>query len=422
MAATERRSEALWIESRGIWLIKVQKDGIRKPFQSSTPGRKGKREAEALADEWLQTGKDDMPFLLAWEKFLDYQLKHNGNANYRNHESIGRIHLLPQIKNKKLSAIKPMDWQRCIDAAEERGLAERTVTNIRSSITAFLSYADLERWKTVELKKKDLTITEDPEPEEKRILQPDDVQKLMKNSTVEKRGKEQQAFYIHSWRFTVLTGMRRGEVYGLKWEDITGDVATIARSINTLNEMTAGKNKNARRSVKLSSMAMQTLAAQRNMLDAMGINSEWVFPDEWGELSDPNRAYKQWQFFCRTHSVSSTIHEMRHTYISMMKNDMPEQMLKDLVGHSVNMNTYATYGHVVNPEMDRAKQIMDATFDRFLGRVDFDLPAELPPQVGKVARGHVDTRHTDAIKAKERRPRLPDKTTKRGRPCKKVNT
>lgn len=193
-------------------------------------------------------------------------------------------------------------------------------------------------------------------------------------------------------------------------------------SNGTLNEMTAGKNKNARRSVKLSSMAMQTLAAQRNMLDAMGINSEWVFPDEWGELSDPNRAYKQWQFFCRTHSVSSTIHEMRHTYISMMKNDMPEQMLKDLVGHSVNMNTYATYGHVVNPEMDRAKQIMDATFDRFLGRVDFDLPAELPPQVGKVARGHVDTRHTDAIKAKERRPRLPDKTTKRGRPCKKVNT
>ena len=113
---------------------------------------------------------------------------------------------------------------------------------------------------------------------------------------------------------------------------------------------------------------------------------------------------------------------MRHTYISMMKNDMPEQMLKDLVGHSVNMDTYATYGHVVNPEMDRAKQIMDATFDRFLGTVDFDLPVELPPQVGKVARGHVDTRHTDAIKAKERRPRLPNKTAKRGRPCKKVNT
>lgn len=72
--------------------------------------------------------------------------------------------------------------------------------------------------------------------------------------------------------------------------------------------------------------------------------------------------------------------------------------------------------------MDRAKQIMDATFDRFLGGVDFAQPVELPPQVGKVARGHVDTRHTDAIKAQERRPRLLSKTAKRGRPRKKVNT
>lgn len=422
MAATERRSEAIWIESRKMWLIKVQKDGVRKPFQSSTPGRKGKREAEAMADEWLTSGKSDMPFLLAWEKFLDYQLKQNGSANYRNHESIGRIHLLPNIRTTKLSKIKPLDWQRCIDIAEEKGLSKRTVTNIRGSITAFLAYADRERWQTIELKKKDIVISDVPEQKEKKILQPDDVQKLMQNSTVEKRGKEYQAFYIHSWRFTVLTGMRRGEVYGLQWDDLHGDVVSIARSINTLNEMTNGKNSNARRDVKLSSMAMQTLQAQRNMLDAMGIQSEWVFPDEWGERSDPNRAYKQWQFFCRTHGVSSTIHEMRHTYISMMKNDMPEQMLKDLVGHSVSMDTYATYGHVVNTEMERAKQIMDATFQRFLGGVDLQAPAELPPQVGKVARGHIDTRHTDAIKAQERRPRLPVKTAQRGRPRKKANT
>ena len=43
MTGTERRSEAIWIESRKLWLLKVQKDGVRKPFQSSTPGRKGKR-------------------------------------------------------------------------------------------------------------------------------------------------------------------------------------------------------------------------------------------------------------------------------------------------------------------------------------------------------------------------------------------
>ena len=74
----------------------------------------------------------------------------------------------------------------------------------------------------------------------------------------------------------------------------------------------------------------------------------------------------QWRYFCREYDIRSTIHEMRHTYISILKNDMPEQMLKDLVGHSVNMDTYGVYGHVVNGEMERAKNIMDSTFARVL--------------------------------------------------------
>lgn len=420
MAGTERRSEAIWLENRQMWLIKVQKDGVRKPFQSSTPGRKGKREAEALADEWLESGKDDMSFTLAWKQFLDYQQAHGGTANYNNHESIGRNYILPNIKATTISKIRPIQWQKCIDAAIDKGLSRRTATNIKNSITAFLAYADRQRWKTVELRKGDLRVDQAPPPAKKKILQPDAVEKLMTHSTVEKRGKEYEAFYIHSWRFTVLTGMRRGEVYGLQWADLAGDVVTIARSINKLGEETSGKNDNAQRAVKLSDRAMQTISAQRAMLDAMGIHSKWIFPDEWGERSDPNRAYKQWQFFCRTHGIQSSIHEMRHTFISMVKNDLPEQMIKDLVGHSVDMDTFGVYGHVVNAEQERAKRLMDATFDRLLDGIQPSASAALPPQVGKIARGHVDTRHTDALKARNAAKGGIVQSVKRGRPRKEA--
>ena len=50
-----------------------------------------------------------------------------------------------------------------------------------------------------------------------------------------------------------------------------------------------------------------------------------------------------------------------------MKNDMPEQMLKDLVGHGVSMDTYDVYGHIVNSELERSKGIMDRAFERILG-------------------------------------------------------
>lgn len=366
MAATERRAEAQWQEKRRAWVVKVQKDGMRKAFQSSTPGRKGKREAEAKADEWLESEQSEMPFQTAWKMFLDYQLKHNGKANYCNHESIGRIHLLPNIRATNVSKIKPMQWQECLDIAIGEGRSRRTVVNIRSTISAFMTYADRMRWRTIALRKGDLKVDKAPAPKKKRILQPDAVGRLMHNSTVTKRGKVEEAFYIHSWRFFVLTGMRRGEVYGLQWDDIDGSVIHIQRSINRLNEQTDGKNENARRDVMLSSMAVEVLDAQKKMLAARHIESNWVFPDEWGERSDPNKAYKQWRYFCREYDIRSTIHEMRHTYISILKNDMPEQMLKDLVGHSVNMDTYGVYGHVVNGEMERAKNIMDSTFARVL--------------------------------------------------------
>ncbi|MBO7171653.1 MAG: hypothetical protein J6V52_01675, partial [Bacteroidaceae bacterium] len=68
-----RRAEAAWVESRSRWQINVQQGGKRKTFTSSTPGRKGKHEAESKADEWLDAGQpDDIRFDRAWEIYLTH--------------------------------------------------------------------------------------------------------------------------------------------------------------------------------------------------------------------------------------------------------------------------------------------------------------------------------------------------------------
>ena len=69
----KRRAEAAWVESRSRWQINVQRDGKRKTFTSTLPGRKGKHEAEAKADDWLEAGMpDDMRFDTAWGIYLDH--------------------------------------------------------------------------------------------------------------------------------------------------------------------------------------------------------------------------------------------------------------------------------------------------------------------------------------------------------------
>ena len=52
----KRTNTAVWEEKYQRWRIAVQKDGVRKQFYSSTPGRTGQREANAKADAWLEDG------------------------------------------------------------------------------------------------------------------------------------------------------------------------------------------------------------------------------------------------------------------------------------------------------------------------------------------------------------------------------
>ena len=58
---SKRTNTAQWEEKYQRWRIAVQKDGVRKQFYSSTPGRTGQREANAKADRWLDDGIGSRP-------------------------------------------------------------------------------------------------------------------------------------------------------------------------------------------------------------------------------------------------------------------------------------------------------------------------------------------------------------------------
>ncbi len=367
--AIERRAEAAWIESKAYWEIKVQKDGVRKSFRSALTGRKGKHEAEAKADHWLKNGTKEMRFSAAWEAFLKWQKEHNGSSNYIKLETVGRLYLLPENKNRKLSAIKPVHWQNCIDAAVEKGLSKRTCTNIRSSISAFLRYCRRERWEHIRLEDDDLHIPNKAKPEKvKRVLHDADIQVLFSDPYMIKSNRRVQAHYIYAWRMFVATGMRRGELCGLKNEDVTENMISIRRSINAEGEETHGKNDNARRSFAITQTMRQILEEQYAYLEECGIESDWVFPDQYGERSDPKAIYFSWRAYSKQHGIECSIHELRHTFISINKSDMPLELLKQVVGHSSSMDTIGVYGHEIDGDKERAATIMENTFKKALGK------------------------------------------------------
>lgn len=365
--AVERRAEAAWIESKAYWEIKVQKDGVRKSFRSALTGRKGKHEAEAKADHWLKNGTKEMRFSAAWEAFLKWQKEHNGSSNYIKLEQYGRLYIIPHVGNKRLSAIRPTDWQPCIDAAVKKGLSRRTCENIRGAITSFLRHARRERWEYIRIEDGDISISKDAKPKKKkRVLQPDAVRMLFTDPYIIHYRKPVQAHWVHAWRLYVVSGMRRGELCGLRKEDITDNVISIKRNINTEKEITHGKNDNARRSFAITRSMKSVLDDQLAYLESIGIESPWVFPDQQGEQPDPNKVYDQWRTYCRQHDIECSIHELRHTFISMNKSDMPLELLKMVVGHSEDMDTIGVYGHEYSGDKERAAAIMENTLAKVL--------------------------------------------------------
>lgn len=362
----QRKNEARWIENRKLWRIDVQSDSVRKVFYSSIKGRKGKIACERKADEWLEDNDGVLSNPRLDTLYADY-LKEvhriGSNAAYIKAEQIGRLYLLPTLGNRRVASITLQHWQNCITAAGEKGLSKKTCQNIRGAITVLYRYARKNR---VDMERPEmLAIPRDAKVGERNILQPDQLKLLFSVDYITHRGHRELCFYIHAWRLFVLTGLRRGELCGLQWDDIQAGVLHISRAITSTQEVTKGKNENARRYVVLSDRMNAEITSQKALLKKAGIISPWIFPARDGSMVQPNNVYRQWRAYCRQHGINSSIHELRHTMISIVKTDIPETLLKQVVGHSKSMDT-GLYQHVVDGDAQRASSMIDSVFDRIL--------------------------------------------------------
>jgi integrase len=357
---------AFWINNH--WKIAVQKEGIRRQFYDSTPGKRGKALCEAKAREWLESRSlTDPRFSEAWDEFMTQRKKDVSTTYYEETNSFGITWLLPALGKKKLSSITPMDFQRIVDAMADAGRAKKTVRDFLGVVSAFSKYCRKNRYEFEQ--PEDLTIR-GAEKKQKRVLSTSDMNTVFTADTTTDHGRIIPEHYIHAFRFCIVTGERRGEVAGLRWDDIADGRIHLQRSINRLQEETPGKTENAQRTIPVSRLVSQILEDQKAYLRKAGVISPWVFPEEDGAMTKPDHMYRHWKHFCDVHDIPAiTFHEIRHTAISLYKADMPEELTKRLVGHSESMDTFGVYGHEVDGDLERTAGIMDKVLGQYLKSV-----------------------------------------------------
>ena len=211
----ERRAEAIWIEKKHYWQIKVQRDGERKAFTSSLPGRRGKHEAAAKADEWLESRTADMRFGAAWAAFLAHEKANMGEPNYVKVESLGRLWIERHIRATAwIAGITPAMWAVCVDAPfKEKQLSRRTCKNVRTTIGSFISFCRRNRWDVEPLERGDVVAPRGAKIGERTVLRPEAFKTLFAVDWITKYKRQQKSPLIYAWRLIVVLGLRRGEAY-----------------------------------------------------------------------------------------------------------------------------------------------------------------------------------------------------------------
>ncbi|MCM1059858.1 MAG: tyrosine-type recombinase/integrase [Eubacterium sp.] len=184
-----------------------------------------------------------------------------------------------------------------------RARSETTLTRISEQFVSRISPSSTCRTLSTALLPEGLTIPREAKVCEKHILQPDDLKTLFSEDTTVYRKKVIKDPLIYAYRFHVLTGLRPGELAGLKWADIKDGTVYLRRSINALGEVTTGKNQNAQRNFALNIFTSAILSEQKKLLEELEIQSEYVFCDKWGDTLRNSHYYKRWSAYRDYHNM-----------------------------------------------------------------------------------------------------------------------
>ena len=170
--------------------------------------------------------------------------------------------------------------------------------------------------------------------------------------------------YLQAVRIALATGMRRGEVFALAWDnvDLAGGVIHVRKSLTNTGYLKAPKSKNGIRDIHIDAAAVASLTAwadfQKRELHKLRLTVDGSTPvccSGTGGFADlPN--FERWwgDFRTRAGFPSLKFHELRHTQASLLiGNGVDVKTVQTRLGHYSAALTLDWYAHA-NPDNDKA--------------------------------------------------------------------
>jgi integrase len=264
-------------------------------------------------------------------------------------------HISPTLGRKKLRNLSRAEV-RTLYSAKGRELSSRSVDYIHVTLQKALNQAMRD-----DLIPRNVATGERPRSSRKReeikALSSEQARALLAAA----RGHRSEPLYI----VAVHTGLRQGELLGLKWTDV--DLATRRLSVRRTLKVTdhgldfgPPKNNASRRSVPLSKTAVAVLRAHRTRQneERLRLGDLWqdhglVFPNRVGKPMDHgNLYYREYKPLLQKAGLGGegfTFHSLRHTFATELFNQRKRpKIIQTLLGHSSIVQTMDTYSHLLD--------------------------------------------------------------------------
>jgi integrase len=360
------------ISYRGSYFVNGKRHYVSA--QTKTDAERALRQAMSDVDRGLTFDVGTLTlgeYLDAW--LTDYlePLVNQGkmeHSTYIRDAGIVRNHIKPHLGRKKLKDLNRAEVRRFYNQ-KAKELSPRSVDYVHATLQKALKQAVRD-----DLVPRNVAEGERPRSsrrkKEAKALSPTQVRALLWAAS----GTRYEALYVAA----VHTGLRQGELLGLRWSDVDLEAGrlSVTRSLKVTADglaFGAPKNQASRRSVPLNKSVVSALWTHRLRQNEERLSApEWhnhdlVFPNRVGRPTDHNNLYyREFKPLLENAGLwdqGFTFHSLRHTFATaLFEQRQHPKVVQSLLGHASIVQTMDTYSHLLEDIGGDAVNGLDEAF------------------------------------------------------------
>ncbi len=326
------------------------------------------------------------------EEWLEQTVKRKNRVRtYDKYAQDIEHHLVPALGHHQLAKLTPSHVQALLNQLEDAGLSHRSIRNVRAVLRCALNQALRFGYVTRNV----AALVDVPGSV---TFQPVTIDEAQARRLIE--ATREHRFEV-LFRFALGLGLRKGEILGLRWEDVDLAAATM-RITGSLQrqrgrlERSATKTDASVRTIALPPMLLAMLRKHRERQEQLrSVARRWtdsglVFTSSVGTAIEPSDLSREFKKVLKRAGLPENLrfHDLRHACATLLiVMGVHPRVVMEILGHSQIGTTMNIYAHVLPRVQREAVTGLDALFAGTDQMTDEPRSDESEPDDGQAALG-----------------------------------